>query len=495
MDKYILAMDQGTTSSRAAIFNHRGECLALGKKEFPQIYPQPGWVEHNPQDIWESQFESCISALKIAGLKPEQIAAVGITNQRETVIMWDRATGKPVYNAIVWQCRRSAEYCEHLIKTGKENLIRDKTGLLPDPYFSASKINWLLSNIPGLRDRADKGEICFGTVDSWLLFKLTGQHLTDPSNASRTMLFNIHTGKWDKELLDLFDVPASILPEIKPSCGSFGHTARNLFGVEIPICSVAGDQQAALFGQCCFTPGSAKCTYGTGCFTLVNTGRQPVTSKNRLLTTVAWDLGGGLEYALEGAVFTGGAVIQWLRDEMKLIKTSAESETLARSVKSNGGVYIVPAFVGLGAPYWNPHARGTILGITRGTNPAHIARAALESIAFQCADLISAFESDMGSRLELLRADGGAAANAFLMQFQADMLDIPLELPSVPETTALGAACLAGLCTGYWKSQEEIAANWTLAERFTSRMKTDERHRLTANWRKAVNSALSFLPE
>ncbi len=495
MDKYILALDQGTTSSRAAIFNRQGRILALAKQEFPQLYPRPGWVEHNPQDIWKSQLASCRSALKIADLKPEQIAAIGITNQRETVIMWERDTGKPVYNAIVWQCRRTAEYCEKLIKDGKESLIRNKTGLLPDPYFSASKIRWLLDNVPGLQDRALKGEICFGTVDSWLLFNLTGNHLTDPSNASRTMLFNIRTGKWDRELLKLFGIPAQILPEIKPSSGLFGHTAKELLGVEIPVCSVIGDQQAALFGQCCFTPGTAKSTYGTGCFTLVNTGKNPVTSENRLLTTVAWDLGSGLEYALEGAVFVGGAVIQWLRDEMKLIKTSAESEKLARTVKNSGGVYVVPAFVGLGAPYWNPNARGSILGITRGTNPAHIARAALESIAFQCSDLISAFESDIGSRIELLRADGGAASNAFLMQFQADLLDIPLELPSVPETTALGAAYLAGLHTGYWENQEEISANWIPVERFVSRMKNAERERLTVNWHKAVNTTLSFLPE
>ena len=347
MDKFILALDQGTTSSRAAIFNRQGRILALAKQEFPQIYPRPGWVEHNPLDIWKSQLASCRSALKMADLKPEQIAAIGITNQRETVVLWERDTGKPVYNAIVWQCRRTAEYCEKLISNGKESLIRNKTGLLPDPYFSASKIRWILDNVPGLQDRALKGEICFGTIDSWLLFNLTGNHLTDPSNASRTMLFNIRTGKWDRELLKLFDIPAQMLPEIKPSSGLFGHTAKELLGVEIPICSVIGDQQAALFGQCCFTPGSAKSTYGTGCFTLVNTGKTPVVSENRLLTTVAWDLGDGLEYALEGAVFVGGAVIQWLRDEMKLIKTASESEKLAHSVKIPAGFMSCPLSSGL----------------------------------------------------------------------------------------------------------------------------------------------------
>lgn len=495
MGKFILALDQGTTSSRAAIFNQQGRIQALARQEFPQIYPQPGWVEHNPQDIWTSQLATCRTAIQMADLNPAAIAAIGITNQRETVILWERATGKPVYNAIVWQCRRTAEYCASLFSAGNANLIRNKTGLLLDPYFSASKIRWLLDKVPGLQERAQKGEICFGTVDTWLLFNLTGKHLTDPSNASRTMLFNLHTGRWDSGLLSMFDIPASILPDIKPSSGLFGHTKKELFGVEIPVCAVIGDQQAALFGQCCFTPGSAKSTYGTGCFMLANTGKKPVISANRLLTTVAWDIGSGLEYALEGAVFAGGAVIQWLRDEMKLIKTAAESEKLARSVKNSGGVYVVPAFVGLGAPYWDPNVRGSILGLTRGTHPAHIARAALESIAFQCADLIAAFESDIGSRIELLRVDGGAAANAFLMQFQADLLGIPLELPSVPETTALGAAYLAGLHAGYWQDQEKISANWIPVERFESHMKAAERRHLTANWHKAVNATLSFQPE
>ncbi|MFA7232163.1 MAG: glycerol kinase GlpK, partial [Victivallaceae bacterium] len=427
MGKYILALDQGTTSSRSIIFDRDAQVVALAQKEFPQIYPLPGWVEHNPLDIWESQYESAIAALKNSRIHPREISAIGITNQRETTLLWNRKTGIPVHNAIVWQCRRTAAMCDKLKQDGLSEFIRMKTGLIPDAYFSATKLKWLFDSNPDIRKAAVNGELCFGTVDSWLLYNLTGEHATDPSNASRTMLFNIHSCNWDRELLELFDIPEAVLPEVKISCGLFGTTKKQLFGTEIPVCSMLGDQQAALFGQGCFLPGTVKTTYGTGCFTLLNTGSEAVTSTNKLLTTIAWNIGDGPVYALEGSVFIGGAVVQWLRDELKFIVSSEESEELAATVPGSDGVIFVPAFVGLGAPYWDQETRGTIFGLTRGSNRAHLARAALESIAFQCCDLIAALEQDVNRKLEFMRVDGGASANKLLMQFQSDLLGIPLE--------------------------------------------------------------------
>ena len=444
MEKYILAFDQGTTSSRTIVFDHTGNIIAVSQKEFTQYYPKPGWVEHDPVEIWQTQISTAREALKKAGIEAGQVSAIGITNQRETTVLWEKDTGKPVYNAIVWQCRRTADICSELKTAGLEDTIRKKTGLLLDPYFSGTKVKWIFENVPGIRKRAENGEILFGTVDSWLIYKLTGNHSTEPSNASRTLLYNISTGDWDSEILKELKIPQAILPRIIPSSGNFGKTRKDLFGKEIPVTGVAGDQQAALFGQTCFENGSVKITYGTGCFTLMNTGKVPVFSKNKLLTTVAWDIGKGREYALEGSIFIAGAVIQWLRDELKIIDTAPLSEKLALSVKDTGGVYFVPAFVGLGAPYWDPDVRGTIVGLTRGINRAHLVRAALESIAFQSKDLINAMEQDVNSGVETVKADGGASLNSFLMQFQADLLNKPVILPQIAETTALGAAYLAG---------------------------------------------------
>ncbi|OGV56607.1 MAG: glycerol kinase [Lentisphaerae bacterium GWF2_44_16] len=494
METYILALDQGTTSSRAVVFDRSGNIISIAQKEFPQIFPKPGWVEHNPMDILETQLHSAKHVLEKASIKPEQIASIGITNQRETITLWDRNTGKPVYNSIVWQCRRTSEICESLEKKGYGKIVREKTGLLLDPYFSGTKIKWLFDNVPGLYERAEKGEICAGTIDTWLLFNLTGKHFTDPSNASRTLLFDISTGKWDKELLDMLGIPARILPEIKPSCGFFASTKKEIFGREIPVGGIAGDQQASLFGQACFDFGSAKNTYGTGCFMLVNTGKKPVFSSNRLLSTVAWDIGDGMEYALEGSVFIGGAVIQWLRDQMKLVKTAADSEREALSVKDNGGVYFIPAFVGLGAPYWDPEAKGTIMGLTRGSGSAHIIRAALESIAFQSLDLIDAIKDDIGGKITSLKVDGGASVNSFLMQFQSDILGIPVIQSSIAETTALGAAYLAGLHCGYWNDKDDIRKNWKARKTFTPALDPYEREAMTANWHQAVRAALQFKP-
>lgn len=487
--KYILALDQGTTSSRAIVFNRKGAIVAVAQKEFTQHFPQPGWVEHDPQDIWKSQLSVARRALRKAGITAKDVAAIGITNQRETAVVWDRATGEPIGNAIVWQDRRTASTCDELRRKRVDRTIQKKTGLILDAYFSATKIQWLLDHVPGARKKAEAGDLAFGTVDSWLIWNLTGGqvHVTDPSNASRTMLYNIHTGQWDKQLLKTFNVPESMLPSVETSSGLLGET--NVLGGSIPIAGVAGDQQAALFGQCCLKPGMVKNTYGTGCFLLMNTGTKPVASKNRLLTTVAWKIGDQTEYALEGSVFIAGAVVQWLRDGLGLIRSSADVEKLAASVPGTDGVYLVPAFAGLGAPHWDAYARGTLVGITRGTTQAHIARAALEGIAYQVSDIVQAMESDAGLRLKQLRVDGGASLNSLLMQFQADLLRVPVIRPVVEETTALGAAYLAGLAVGYWKNKKDIQANWQEAARFKATMKPRQKDQLLAGWSRALGRA------
>ncbi|HRY56495.1 MAG TPA: glycerol kinase GlpK [Spirochaetia bacterium] len=491
-ERYILALDQGTTSSRAILFNKSGVIIGLKQIPFTQIFPKPGWVEHDPEEIWSTQLAAARGAIEAAQVEADQIEAIGITNQRETAVVWEKATGKPVYNAIVWQCRRSAEICTELRALGLSDMVREKTGLVLDPYFSGTKLMWLFNEVPGLRSRAERGELLFGTVDSWLIYKLTGRHLTDPTNASRTLLFNIKEGRWDEDLLKVLKIPAPILPKVAPSSGEFGLSSKEIFGTEIPVTGCAGDQQAALFGHACFEPGAAKNTYGTGCFTLVNTGSEPVASKHNLLTTVAWDLGKGYTYALEGSVFIAGAVIQWLRDQMGLLADSAESERLARSVEDAGEVFLVPAFVGMGAPYWDSEVRGTAVGITRGTTRAHFVRAALESIAYQSRDLLDAMEKDFGSRIPYIKADGGASANSFLMQFQADVLDRDVILPEVGEITALGAAYLAGLATGYWASQAEVEQNWRRKRQFAPEMADEKRDRLLASWAKAVETARTY---
>ena len=455
-ERYILALDQGTTSSRAILFNKSGVAIAQRQIPFEQIFPKPGWVEHNPEEIWATQLTAARQAIEAAQIETDQVESIGITNQRETTIVWDRATGKPAYNAIVWQCRRSAEICEELRALGLSDLVRERTGLVLDPYFSGTKLMWLFDAVPGLRGRAERGELLFGTVDSWLIYKLTGKHLTDPTNASRTLLFNIKKGSWDEELLKLLQIPQAILPQVVPSSGSFGVARKEFLGAEVPVTGCAGDQQAALFGHACFEPGSAKNTYGTGCFALMNTGATPITSRHGLLTTVAWDLGKGYTYALEGSVFIAGAIVQWLRDQMGLLADASESEALARSVEDSGEVFIVPAFVGMGAPYWDASARGTVLGITRGTTKAHFVRAALESIAYQSRDLLEAMEQEYGKVIPCIKVDGGASANSFLMQFQADIMDRRVVLPEVSETTALGAAYLAGLASGFWGSLADV---------------------------------------
>ncbi len=485
-----MALDQGTTSSRAIIFDKAGHIISTGQKEFTQLFPQPGWVEHDPQEIWSTQIGVAAEAITRGNLSVAQIAAIGITNQRETTIVWDKITGIPLYNAIVWQDRRTAAYCDELTKQGLGQKIQDKTGLIIDAYFSASKIRWILDNIDGARNKAMEGRLLFGTVDSWLVWKLTaGQcHITDISNASRTMLCNIHTGQWDEELLSLFDIPRSMLPEIKSSSEIYGYTQQVLTAHPIPVAGIAGDQQAALFGQMCTRPGMVKNTYGTGCFMLMHTGDKPIVSRHKLLTTVAWKLGNQIEYALEGSVFIGGAVIQWLRDGLKLIRSAAESESLALSVEDTQGVYMVPAFAGLGAPYWNPHARGIISGITRGTSVEHIVRAALESIAYQTMDVVRAMEADAGIHLTELRVDGGATVNNFLMQFQADILQCNVVRPIVTETTALGAAYLAGLAVGYWANPEEIATQWKAENVFLPAIQQEKSNQLYKGWQRAVNT-------
>ncbi|MBI3870717.1 MAG: glycerol kinase GlpK [Verrucomicrobia bacterium] len=487
--KYILSLDQGTTSSRAILFDVTGSVVAVAQKEFHQIYPKPGWVEHDPREIWASQSGVAAEVVARAGIPPSNIAAIGITNQRETTVAWDRRTGEPVCNAIVWQDRRTAPACDKLRARGLAPMIRKKTGLVLDAYFSATKIQWILQHVPGARTLAKKGDLLFGTVDTWLIWKLTrGRcHITDVSNASRTLLMNLRTGDWDDDLLSCFDIPRSMLPRIASSSEVYGET--DLLLAKVPIAGIAGDQQAALFGQVCSRPGMVKNTYGTGCFMLMHTGTKIVPSKNNLLTTVAWRVGGKTEYALEGSVFIAGAVVQWLRDGLRIIRDSSEVEALAAKVPDTDGVYLVPAFAGLGAPHWDAYARGAMLGITRGTSAAHIARAALEGIAYQVGDILHAMEADSGIRLKELRVDGGASRNNLLMQFQADILDVPVVRPRVSETTALGAAYLAGLAVGFWKSRSEIAAQWQADQRFTPGMKAPRRTSLVAGWRKALERA------
>jgi len=489
-----LALDQGTTSSRAILFNRDGRPVGQVSQEFRQIFPQPGWVEHDPREIWSSQLSTIRGVLEKTGVRLDEVAAIGITNQRETTVVWDAETGEPVYNAIVWQCRRTAPICDDLAARGWRDRIRAKTGLVIDAYFSGTKVKWILDNVPGAREKAAQGRLRFGTIDSWLIWNLTGGrvHATDYSNASRTMLFNIHTLDWDEEILAELGIPRSMLPQALPSSHIYGETDPAVLGAAIPIAGVAGDQQSALFGQTCFRPGDAKSTHGTGCFLLMNTGERAVPSHSGLLTTIAWGIGGRVEYALEGSIFIGGAAVQWLRDEMRFFDRSADSEALALSVPDTGGVYVVPAFVGLGAPYWDMYARGIIVGLTRGTGRAHITRATLESIAYQVRDVIGAMEADSGIRLNRLKVDGGAVANNFLMQFESDILGVPVERPQIAETTALGAAYLAGLATGFWRSQAELADKWALDRAFTPAMPEEERERRYAGWRRAVDRARSW---
>jgi glycerol kinase len=493
----ILALDQGTTSSRAIVFEASGAMLALAQKEFTQVFPRPGWVEHDPEEIWVSQITVAHEALARAGVQARDVAAIGITNQRETTVVWERASGRPVCNAIVWQDRRTAAACDALRARGLEPRVTAKTGLLLDAYFSGTKLGWILDNVPRARARAEAGELAFGTIDSWLVWKLSGgaAHVTDVSNASRTLLYDIHAGRWDRELLDLLGIPDRVLPVVRPSSGMVAETAAGLFALRIPIAGIAGDQQAALFGQRCVTPGSVKNTYGTGCFMLMHTGQRPVPSRNKLLTTAVCPTGSGPEYALEGSVFIAGAVVQWLRDGLGIIKSSADIERLALSVQDNGGVYLVPAFAGTGSPHWDPYARGAILGLTRGSAAAHIARAALESIAYQTADVLHAMEADSGIELAEMRVDGGAAKNDMLMQFQADLLGVPVVRPKVTETTALGAAYLAGLAVGYWQNSEEIGAQWRADRSFEPGMSRDQVESLMAGWRKAVERAKNWAEE
>jgi glycerol kinase len=493
MAGYVLALDQGTTSSRSILFDHTGAIVAVAQREFAQHFPQPGWVEHDATEIWTSQQATIAEVLERAAVAPADLAAVGITNQRETVVLWERATGHPIAPAIVWQDRRTAERCDALRCAGHEAMVSARTGLLLDPYFSATKLAWLLDHLPGARARAERGELCFGTVDSWLAWNLTGgEHITDVSNASRTLLLNLHTGQWDPDLLALFKVPAACLPQVVPSSADLGLKAR-IGGQEVPLTGIAGDQQAALFGQTCFTPGMAKNTYGTGCFMLMNTGTRPLPSAHRLLATVAWECAGQRQYALEGSVFIGGAVVQWLRDGLGLIARSAEVEALAASVPDSGGVVFVPAFTGLGSPHWDAYARGTLIGLTRGTGRAHIARAALESIAFQSAELLAAMQADAAQPLIELRVDGGATANNLLMQFQADLLGVPVVRPKVIETTALGAAYLAGLARGFWSSQQDLAAIWQMDRQFEPAISRDQAGEWMRRWSRAVERARGWI--
>jgi glycerol kinase len=495
MEQYILSLDQGTTSSRAILFNQKGEIVHIAQKEFTQYFPKPGWVEHNANEIWGSILAVIASVLSEASVKPEQVAAIGITNQRETTVVWDKHTGLPVYNAIVWQSRQTADICEQLKQQGYDELFRKKTGLLIDPYFSGTKVKWILDNVEGAREKAEKGDLLFGTIDTWLIWKLSGgrAHVTDYSNASRTLLFNIHTLQWDEEILTILGIPKSMLPEVRPSSEVYAKTIPyHFFGVEVPIAGAAGDQQAALFGQACFAEGMAKNTYGTGCFMLMNTGEKAVQSQHGLLTTIAWGIDGKVEYALEGSIFVAGSAIQWLRDGLRMIKQAADSEAYAEKVDSTDGVYVVPAFVGLGTPYWDSDVRGAVFGLTRGTTKEHFIRATLESLAYQTKDVLAAMEADSGIALKTLRVDGGAVKNNFLMQFQSDMLGVPVERPVINETTALGAAYLAGLAVGYWKDRNEIAAQWQLERRFEPQMAEEKRESLYAGWKKAVKAAMAF---
>jgi glycerol kinase len=492
--RYILALDQGTTSSRAILFDKKGNIISLSQKEFTQIYPHPGWIEHNPEEIWKTQIEAAKEAIQKVGLSPSDIASIGITNQRETTVLWDKNTGRSVYNAIVWQCRRTADLCDKIKAAGLSDYIRENTGLIVDAYFSATKIKWILDNVEGVRQRAEKGDILFGNIDSWLVWKLTGGklHITDYTNASRTMLFNIKSLKWDENLLKELNIPSSILPEVRQSSEIYGNTDKELFGEEIPISGIAGDQQSALFGQLCFQEGMVKNTYGTGCFMLMNTGDKIVKSQSGLITTIAWGIDNKVEYAIEGSIFSAGAAVQWLRDELKIIHDAADSDYFASKVDDTNGVYLVPAFTGLGAPYWDMHARGIIVGLTRGVNRNHIIRATLESIAYQTKDVIDAMINDSEINLTTLRADGGAASNNFLMQFQSDILNANIEIPEVTETTALGAAYLAGLAVDFWKSKGEIVQNWGINRKFKPMMTPKMREKLYAGWKKAVERSKSW---
>jgi len=493
-NKYILALDQGTTSSRAMLFDHQGNIVSSAQKEFRQIYPQPGWVEHDPQEIWSTQAGVAAEAVTRAGVTGSSIAAIGITNQRETTVVWDRETGQPVYNAIVWQDRRTASYCDELKARGLDEKVRAKTGLPIDAYFSATKIRWILDNVAGAREKAMQGKLAFGTIDTWLTWNLTQKdlHVTDVTNASRTMLFNIHTLEWDEELLDALEIPRSMLPTVRSSSEVYGVTRTPLFASEIPLAGIAGDQHAALFGQMCTQPGMVKNTYGTGCFLVMNTGDKPIESSNNLVTTIAWQIGDQVNYALEGSIFIGGAVVQWLRDGLGIIKSASEIEALARSVPHSDGVYMVPAFAGLGAPHWNARARGTVFGVTRGTTSAHLARAALDSIAYQSIDVLKAMEADSGIRIGELRVDGGAVANDLLMQFQADILGVDVVRPQVSETTALGAAYLAGLAVGYWKDVAELQSQWALDRRFSPSLAAADVKQHMHGWQRAVNAAKAW---
>ncbi|MGI8384962.1 glycerol kinase GlpK [Robertmurraya sp. P23] len=495
MEKYILSLDQGTTSSRAILFNKEGEIVHVAQKEFTQIFPKPGWVEHNASEIWGSILAVIASVMSESNVKPEQIAGLGITNQRETAVVWDKETGLPVYNAIVWQSRQTSGICDELRAKGYNDLFRDKTGLLIDAYFSGTKVKWILENVEGAREKADQGKLLFGTIDTWLVWKLSGgkAHVTDYSNASRTLMYNIYDLKWDEELLEILSVPKSMLPEVRPSSEVYAHTVDyHFFGQEVPIAGIAGDQQAALFGQACFGEGMAKNTYGTGCFMLMNTGEKAVKSDNGLLTTLAWGVDGKVEYALEGSIFVAGSAIQWLRDGLRMLKNAADSESYASKVESTEGVYVVPAFVGLGTPYWDSDVRGAVFGLTRGTSKEHFVRATLESLAYQTKDVLSAMEADSGIELKALRVDGGAVKNDFLMSFQSDILNVPVERPKVNETTALGAAYLAGLAVGYWESREDIAKQWAVDRAFEPKMDSDKREELYSGWKKAVHAAMAF---
>jgi len=491
MKSAVLALDQGTTSSRAIVFDHAGAILAMAQQEFRQIYPDAGWVEHDPNDIWESQLTTAREALRKSGLSAHQLAAIGITNQRETTVIWERSTGRPIHNAIVWQDRRTAGFCDALRTSGHSDPVQHVTGLVLDAYFSGSKIRWLLDHVPDARRRAENGELAFGTIDTWLLWKLTeGRlHLTDATNASRTLLYNLRTGDWDPEMLRLFQIPRALLPEIRSSSEVYGESVPGILGASVPIAGMAGDQQAALFGQNCFDRGYAKNTYGTGCFLLMNVGHKPVASRHRLITTVAWKAGKQTEFALEGSVFIGGAVVQWLRDGLGIVRSSAEIESLASSVPDSGGVYLVPAFAGLGAPHWDQYARGTITGLTRGTTAAHLARAALEGIAFQVADILDVMRTDSGIPMDQLRVDGGASANDLLMQFQSDLLQVPVVRPRVTETTALGAAYLAGLATAFWKTRDEVRVAWQVDRTFEPRMDPALARHRRERWNEALNRA------
>lgn len=493
--KYILTLDQGTTSSRAILFDPQAQIKAISQREFTQIYPQPGYVEHDPEEIWQTQFHVAKEALEIAKLKPQDIAAIGITNQRETTVIWDRHTGKPIHNAIVWHDRRTADICHNLTKEGLNPLFKSKTGLRLDPYFSGTKIQWILDNVPNARTLANQGKLAFGTIDSWLIWKLTGgqKHLIEISNASRTLLLNIHTGTWDEELLEILNIPSSLLPEICPSSGVCAQTDPRLFSASIPIAGIAGDQQAALFGQRCIHPQMAKNTYGTGCFLLANTGKKIISSQHGLLSTIAWKIGNEVTYAIEGSVFMGGAVVQWLRDGLKLIKKASEIEALAATVKDNGGVYLVPAFAGLGAPYWDPYARGLLIGLTRDTTSGHIAKAALESIAFQVDDVLKAMQNDLGAPIEDLRADGAASENRFLMQFQANLLNVPIKRPKIWEITALGAAYLAGLAVGFWQNQKQINSLWQINHEYKPESDISQYQALQHDWKRAVERSKNWI--